>query len=131
MNVLWRSCENRDLPLTVRAVADQLPESAYTTVATVLGNLMRKEMVEKLRSGRLLLYRPRRTRAEYAADRMAEALATSRRPHVTLDQFIGALTPAQHAELVAALARASATPGADPAAGGAVGLARVPEIAVD
>ncbi len=104
MEVLWTSCENNDLPLTVRAVADELPESAYTTVATVLGNLMNKQMVEQFRSGRRLLYRPRRTRALYAADQMIEALGTSRRADRTLRQFLADLTPDQRATLHEVLA---------------------------
>ena len=46
MNVLWVSCEVNDEPLPIRAVADNMPDLAYTTIATVLSNLKRKGMVE-------------------------------------------------------------------------------------
>src|SRR5699024_6239886 len=62
MNVLWRSCEVNDEPLPIRAVVDQMPDLAYTTVATVLSNLKRKGMVEQLRDQPVLRYRPARGR---------------------------------------------------------------------
>ena len=42
MNVLWVSCEVNDEPLPIRAVVENMPDLAYTTIATVLSNQKRR-----------------------------------------------------------------------------------------
>lgn len=93
MNVLWVSCELDDEPLTIRQVAQQLPDSAYTTVATVLTNLNRKSMVEQLRDQPILQYRPLRGRAMHAAWMMTQILAGAPNRERCLGKFVEALNP--------------------------------------
>lgn len=74
MEILW-DCPDE---LCTRDVLARLTEHslAYTTVATVLTNLARKSMVERVSSGRTLAYRPLHSRSAYAAGLMAQALGT-------------------------------------------------------
>lgn len=94
MNVLWVSCEVNDEPLTIRAVANQMPELAYTTVATVLSNLKRKGMVEQLRDQPVLRYRPLRGRALHAAWMMTQILAGAQNRKRCLRKFVAELSSA-------------------------------------
>lgn len=75
MEVLW------DCPaqLCTRDVLEQLTTHslAYTTVATVLTNLAKKGLVERLSAGRSWAYRPLCSRSQYAAGLMTQALGTS------------------------------------------------------
>src|SRR5699024_3229724 len=66
MDVLWDHG-----PATVRQVIEQLPSSpAYTTIATVLTNLDRKQLVTISRTKRSTRYAARLTRHEHAAQQM-------------------------------------------------------------
>jgi len=67
---LWR----RGKPASVRAVREDFPEAAYTTLMTTLDRLYRKGVLDRERSGRAYLYRPRHTRAELEALLAANAL---------------------------------------------------------
>lgn len=91
MDVLWRSCEAADEPLTIRAVVDRMPGLAYTTVATVLNNLSRKGMVEQLRDEPVLRYRPHRGRAQHFAWVMTEVLDSAVNREQCLATFIDGL----------------------------------------
>ena len=72
MDVLWDCPDD----LCTRQVLGRLAEElAYTTVATVLTNLARKEMVERFRADGRWGYRPLHSREAYAAGLMAQALA--------------------------------------------------------
>lgn len=75
MEVLWSSGER----LTTRQVLSLLDgsELAYTTVATVLNNLVRKGMVERADAGRVIAYWPSRSRSSYASELMQDALRLS------------------------------------------------------
>ena len=89
MEVLW----DQD-PLTIREVIERLPRSpAYTTIATVLGNLERKEMVVRKRDGRSARYLPRRSRGEHAAWVMEFALASSDDRAASMLHFIESIPP--------------------------------------
>ena len=81
---LWR----RGKSSSVREVREDYPEAAYTTLMTTLDRLYRKGVLERERSGRAFLYRPRHTRTEL------EALLTAN----AIDAFLGhepnALRPA-------------------------------------
>lgn len=94
MNVLWESCEANDEPLPIRAVVERMPDLAYTTVATVLTNLNRKEMVEQLRDTAVLRYRPRRGRAQHIAWVMNQLLAGAHSRERCLETFVAELDAA-------------------------------------
>lgn len=93
MNVLWVSCEINDEPLPIRTVVEQMPDLAYTTVATVLSNLNRKGMVEQLRDQPALRYRPLRGRAQHAAWMMTQILDGAQNRERCLEKFVSELDP--------------------------------------
>ena len=84
MDALW------DEPgLTVRQLIERLGgTSAYTTIATVLSNLSRKELVTAERSSHSTRYRPALSRAEHTAAVMGHALDTSKDRAGTLLHFV-------------------------------------------
>lgn len=87
MDVLW----SIDEPLTTRQVLEQLPSEptlAYTTVATVLGNLVRKDLVTRCDKGRALNFCPVRPRSAYVAGLMHEALAESDNRETAFMHFV-------------------------------------------
>lgn len=86
MELLWASSE----AMSVRQAVDALRERglAYTTVATVLDNLHRKEWVRRERVGRVWFYRPRVHADEHAASLMHEALAAAASPRATFLKFV-------------------------------------------
>ncbi|WP_407317258.1 BlaI/MecI/CopY family transcriptional regulator [Isoptericola halotolerans] len=70
MDVLW-DCGG----CSIRHVIDRLDgRPAYTTIATVLGNLERKGFVEHVRQGRAARYLPVSSREEHAAQVMGHVL---------------------------------------------------------
>lgn len=74
MDLLWDQGES-----TIRGLIDRLPgDFAYTTIATVLSNLHRKELVDPDKRGRSTVYSARGTREEHVASVMDHALGTSR-----------------------------------------------------
>jgi len=74
MDILW-DCPHE---LCTRDVLTRTSRHlAYTTVATVLGNLVRKGVVERVAVRRTWAYRPLLTRSEYVAALMTAALTTS------------------------------------------------------
>ncbi|WP_138759084.1 BlaI/MecI/CopY family transcriptional regulator [Modestobacter altitudinis] len=86
MDVLWST----DASLTVREVLEKMPPQrnlAYTTVMTVLGNLLRKGMVEREPVGRAFSYRPTVTRQGAAAASLREILDASDDPRSVLLHF--------------------------------------------
>lgn len=91
LDVLW----DATAPMSVRQVVDTLDdrEPAYTTIATVLENLRRKERVERERVGRLWYYRAMSNRAAHAAQIMHGALSASDDAHDTLLRFVGEMAP--------------------------------------
>ena len=102
MAELWAA----DEPLPVRAVLGRLQtgrELAYTTVMTVLENLRRKGMVERIKAGRAYDYRPLLSREEHTATLMREVLAGSADRGGTLLRFAEQITPAELASLRDAL----------------------------
>lgn len=95
MDVLWDRGG-----VTVRQIIDDLPSTpAYTTIATVLRNLERKELVRSRRKGRFVIHLARMTRQEYAAAAMDHALAASGDRAASILHFVGAL-PAQDRSLL-------------------------------
>jgi predicted transcriptional regulator len=102
MDVVWAA----EAPVRVREVADQLNRDrplAFNTVQTVMENLYRKGWLSRHRSGRPYWYVPVRSREDYVAGLMSEALAVARDPAATLMRLVGDLDPAEVVQLRAAL----------------------------
>lgn len=73
MDLLWGGS-----PMTVRALIERIPsDPAYTTIATVLGNLRKKELVCTRKDGHTTLYTACVSREEHAARLMEHALNES------------------------------------------------------
>lgn len=91
LELLWDAAA----PMSVREVVDALSdrEPAYTTIATVLENLRRKERVERDRIGRLWYYRAVSNRATHAAQVMHGALSASDDARGTLLRFVDDMAP--------------------------------------
>lgn len=84
MDLLWDHSSH-----TVREVMDQLSSRpAYTTIATVMGNLERKGLVEARRDGRSVRYEPRCTREQHTAALMRQALGVSRDRTASILHFV-------------------------------------------
>lgn len=84
MDVLWDHGA-----ATIRQVITRLGgDLAYTTIATVLTNLERKQLVAPERDGRSVRYAPRHTREKHAAQLMKQALSTSNDPMASILHFI-------------------------------------------
>jgi predicted transcriptional regulator len=92
MDILW---EQPTRELTVRDVADLLPGSAYTTVATVLDRLVHKGLVRRRMDRGSIQFATIGTRAAYTAVLMRDALAADREPESALVRFAGTLSPAE------------------------------------
>jgi predicted transcriptional regulator len=109
MDRLWAA----EGPCTVREVHTELAETrslAYTTVLTVMDKLHRKGWLEREPVGRAYAYMPTRTRDQYTADLMGEALQASSDPSATLVAFVEALNPEDAAALRIAFEGAAAEP---------------------
>ena len=84
MDVLWDQPDQ-----TVRQLIDRLGgTSAYTTIATVLSNLNRKNLVTAERSGHSTRYRPVLSRAEHTAAVMGYALDASKDRAASILHFV-------------------------------------------
>lgn len=87
MDVLWGAGER----LTARQVLEQLQceaTLAYTTVATVLGNLVRKDLATRTPAGRALEFFPTHPRSAYVAGLMHEALEDSDNRETAFMHFV-------------------------------------------
>jgi len=82
-------------PATVRETREALSDrdNAYTTVMTVMDNLHRKGWLRRELRGRAYLYEPTRSREQYAAELMREALAGSDNPVGVFAHFIAEIDP--------------------------------------
>lgn len=88
MEILW-DCEEE---LCTRDVlARTTRDLAYTTIATVLNNLVRKGLVERFAANRTWAYRPVVGRGEYVASVMAHALSASNDRKASLLHFVGSM----------------------------------------
>lgn len=84
MDLLWG-----EDALTVRSIIDRLPsDPAYTTIATVLGNLRKKELVCTKKDGHATLYGACVSREEHAASIMKHALNESGDRAASILRFI-------------------------------------------
>ncbi|MBY6062419.1 BlaI/MecI/CopY family transcriptional regulator [Microbacterium esteraromaticum] len=87
MDALWD-----DGPLSIREVITRLGDKhAYTTIATVLGNLERKQLVVPERRARAVTYTARCTRELHAARLMEQALDTSHDRDAAILHFFDAI----------------------------------------
>jgi predicted transcriptional regulator len=102
MDVMWAAGRQ----LRVREVADELNRDrplAFNTVQTVMENLFRKGWLNRHKDGRAYWYVTARSREDYVARLLGEALAVARDPGATLVRLVEDLDPAEIAQLRAAL----------------------------
>jgi predicted transcriptional regulator len=102
MDILW---VEPDREMTVREVADVLPDYAYTTVATILDRLARKGLVRRRMDGRVIQFTTIGTRGAHTAVLMHEALAVESNPDSALAHFAETLSHSEAAVLRRALTR--------------------------
>ena len=100
MEILWSASGTE---MTGREVADQLPENAYTTVATVLDRLVRKELVHRRMDGRKIRFTPVGSPGAHAAVLMRQAMAVGSDPGAALSSFVRTLSPDEISTLREAL----------------------------
>lgn len=102
MAVLWAA----DRPLLPAEIKQELPvDLAYTSVATVLGRLHSKGLVERQAAGRAFTYRATVAEWELAARRMNEVLSGTSDRNATLVGFAGGLSKREAKALRAFLDR--------------------------
>jgi predicted transcriptional regulator len=102
MDVVWAA----GAPVRVREVSEQLNRDrplAFNTVQTVMENLYRKGWLERRKDRRAYWYTAERSRDDYAAGLVAEALTAAADPAATLVRLVGELEPGEAARLRAAL----------------------------
>jgi predicted transcriptional regulator len=91
---------------TVREVLEDLNRErplAYTTVMTVMDILHRKGWLVRERVGRAYVYAATKSRDEYVAGLMREALAETHDRKATFAQFVGSMSAAEARAMRAAL----------------------------
>jgi len=105
MRALWST----QAEFSARQMCDHLAENgddlAYTTLATVLGNLYAKALVDRRRQGRAWVYWATGTCSDLAAAQMLDGLRISRHRERTLNCFISTLDGQDLQYLRAALNR--------------------------
>lgn len=102
MDVMWAAGG----PLRVREVADELNQNrplAFNTVQTVMEILFRKGWLDRQKRGRAYWYVAVRSREDYVAGLLGEALAVARDPAATLVRLVEDLEPGEIARLRVAL----------------------------
>lgn len=88
MDILWERGDEE----TGRAVADLLPDYAYTTVATVLDRLVHKGLVRRRLDGRSIRFTAVGSQGAHTAMLMHEALSEGNDPDSALLHFAGTLS---------------------------------------
>ena len=102
MDVIWAA----RTPVRVREVSEQLNRDrrlAFNTVQTVMENLYRKGWLNRHKDGRAYWYESVRSRDDYVAGLLTEALSAAGDPAATLVRLVGGLEPGELARLRAAL----------------------------
>ena len=102
MDVVWAA----RTPVRVREVSEQLNRDrplAFNTVQTVMENLYRKGWLNRRKDGRAYWYEPVRSRDDYVAQLVTEALSVAEDPAATLVRLVGGMEPGEIASLRAAL----------------------------
>ena len=89
LRYLW----NDDQGATPGQVAEGVgAEVAYTTIMTVLTRLWRKGLVDRERRGRAFAYTACVSEADYAAQRMRDALSRAHDSEAVLSRFVDTLS---------------------------------------
>jgi predicted transcriptional regulator len=104
MDILWDSTESQ---LSGRAVADALPDRAYTTVLTVLERLRQKNFVLRATQGRVHYFSAAETRDAYVAELMIDAMGAAGNRRAVLAHFAESVAPSDAKLLREALERTS------------------------
>ncbi|WP_329295882.1 BlaI/MecI/CopY family transcriptional regulator [Streptomyces pseudovenezuelae] len=107
MDAVWDAGK----PLRVREVLDRLdrdPEPAYNTVHTVTEILYRKGWLSKEKDGRAYRYGATKSREEYVAGLMGDALSVAGDRTATLARFVQQMEPGEAEELHRLLGQAVA-----------------------
>ena len=102
MDVVWAA----QAPLRVREVAVQLNRErplAFNTVQTVMEHLYHKGWLDRRKTGRAYLYTAVRSREDYVAALIGEALAAAGDRMASLVRLVADMDPAEVAQLRAAL----------------------------
>lgn len=110
MDRLWRWGR----PATVREIVDDINRTrpvAYTTVMTVADILHRKGLLRREKAGRAWLYDPVRSREEYTAALMQDALGNTEDRQAALQRFVEHMPPEDVSALAAALRAMGRIPG--------------------
>jgi predicted transcriptional regulator len=102
MDILW-AIEGSET--SVRQVADELPEYAYTTVATVLDRLTHKGVLKRRMDGRTIRFAPSGSKGAHTAVLMRHALSADSDPDAALVRFAENLSEAETKVLRRALKR--------------------------
>lgn len=100
MEILWR---HGGAEVTGRQVADELPDSAYTTVATVLDRLVGKELVERRKDSGRIHFTPIGSPDARAAVLMRQAMSSSADMTAVIGEFVKTLSDDEYAALKEAL----------------------------
>jgi predicted transcriptional regulator len=104
MDRVW----DRDKPVTVRELFDELREErniAYTTVMSTMDNLHRKGWLARERDGKAYRYTAVASREEYSAGLMREAMAGAGDTEAVLSHFVAQMDGDESAALRAVLAK--------------------------
>ncbi len=98
MEILWNA--GRGLtPGEVRTELVRTRPVAYTTVLTAISRLLKKGILERKKDGRTFIYAPREGKADTAARRMEELLATTQERDLTLARFLDNLSASDRRDL--------------------------------
>ncbi len=89
MEILWAEPSTS---VSGRDVANQLPDYAYTTVATILERLVRKGFAHREMVGRTVRFTATTSRASHTASAMYEVLGTTADPDDALARFAETLS---------------------------------------
>jgi predicted transcriptional regulator len=92
MDILWATGGS---DTSVRQVADELPEYAYTTVATVLDRLTHKGVLKRRMDGRAIRFAPSGSKGAHTAVLMRHALSSDSDPAAALARFAENLSEAE------------------------------------
>jgi len=104
MHLVW----DRDSPVTVRELLDELRQErviAYTTVMSTMDNLHRKGWLARAKEGKAYRYTATASREEYSARLMREALAGGGDTEVVLSHFVAQMGGAESEALRAVVRR--------------------------
>lgn len=95
MAILWAHGSE----VSGREVADELPQNAYTTIATILDRLVSKGLVARRKVGGKIRFTPVGSASARTAIMMLDALADSEDPVSSLEQFVASLPANERATL--------------------------------